>query len=744
MATQIEALVELYSTLYTFPREVGMPERRMVSSISDFLSFIQECTAKRRPCYAAVYAFEDHEFKTPIIDRIFLDFDSQGDSLYEVWDEVVEFTKFLESMKVKSMILFSGKKGFHIYIFIPPTVLKRPREALSELVKALVSKFEKAKDTKIKFLDWKVVGDVRRLARIPYTVHEETGRLAIIVDRLDYDLEDILEKSTRLEPVSITVHRNEELAFVLRYLDEVAEVKAARAESGSPKRDGIVYLQLPCIRTLLTTPLPPGKRRMEASKFIAIAYYYDHDGSMDGFETIAELFSERQKIGHQLKKSEVLGWKRGVYLLNEGRGPVWNCAEIRRYFRESFLNLKCSTCPLEKARVKDELQRRLEEIKTLKSSKGRDLLEEVKRVLDAYVVGEDENKLLLFLLLLEGQNVIVKGPPSTGKSRMVESVLKLFPEDDVVTVSGATKKFLRWMDRDYIPILYLKEMPKDMLEEVKGEGLAMDIKLAMSDKVLKIHVVDMSERRTVERTIRVDSVVMTTVDIDLAPDIESRVWILAPDISPEQTRRVLLYKALQYTGFTNPPTEDEIMEIREMVRALRTNAKIIIPGAQFIAEALFEYSQYPRVRRDIDKIFLLIGAVAKARGRIYNIDGTPVVIAHPDDVKTALELSRSAITAMVSNVDTFTYSIYKSLRKISETIPQLTPQTLADIMDIPQNLAEEYLEKLVKSGLAVRYREGHSVVYRLKEMQERAINVDFEKIKEEFERFMREMEGKLS
>jgi predicted transcriptional regulator len=744
MATQIDRLVDIYATLYTFPREVGMPERRTVSSISEFLSFIQECTGRRRPCYAAVYAFEDHEFKTPIVDRVFLDFDSQDGALEEVWEEVSEFTDFLGTMKIKPLTLFSGKKGFHIYIFIPPTVLKRPREALIELVKTLVSKFEKTKDRKIKYLDWKVVGDIRRLARIPYTVHEDTGRLAIIVDKLDYTLEELLERSQRLEPVDVKIHRSEELGFVLRYLDEVSAVKATREELHESRREGVVYLNVPCIRTLLTTPLPPGKRRVEASKFIAIAYYYDHNSSMEGFETIAELFAERQKIGHQLKKAEVLGWKRGVYQLNNGRGPVWNCAEIRKYFRESFLKLNCSVCPVEKHRLKEELQRKLEEIKTLKSSKGRDLLEEVKRVLDAYVVGEDENKLLLFLLLLEGQNVIVKGPPSTGKSRMVESVLKLFPEDDVVTVSGATKKFLRWMERDHIPILYLKEMPKDMLEEVKGEGLAMDIKLAMSDKILKVLIVDMSEKRTVEKTIRVDSVAMTTIDIDLAPDIESRVWILAPDISPEQTRRVLLYKALQYTSFNTPPTDEELREIREMARALRANTKIIIPGAQHIAEALFEYSQYPRVRRDIDKIFLLIGAVAKVRGRIYNLNGTPVVIAHPDDVRTAFELSKTAITAMVSNVDTFTYTIYKSLKKISETISPLTPQTLADIMDIPQNLAEKYLDKLVKSGLAVRYKEAHSTVYRLKELQERTVTVDYEKIKEEYERFMREIEGKLS
>jgi hypothetical protein len=35
-------------------------------------------------------------------------------------------------------------------------------------------------------------------------------------------------------------------------------------------------------------------------------------------------------------------------------------------------------------------------------------------------------------------------------------------------------------------------------------------------------------------------------------------------------------------------------------------------------------------------------------------------------------------------------------------------------------------------------------VYRLKELHERTVTVDYEKIREEYERFMREIEGRLS
>jgi len=740
--SQVEELIELYNNLFFFPREVGDPTRRMVNNISEFIHFIFECTKNNKPAYTAVYTFRDKEFKEPIIDRIFLDFDASEGSLEDCWNEVREFAKFLKLAKIAPLVVFSGKKGFHIYIFFPEAKLKHQRESIRKFVTLLIARFESEKRTKIKYLDKKVVGDMRRLARIPYTLHEDTKRFAIIVRDLDMSLEEILEESENPKITVTPVIRSQEAYIVLKYIDEITDVEQRKLENKEIKKE-IIYLQLPCIRTLLSTALPPGKRRLGAAKFLAIAYYFDHNGSMDGFETIAELFSERQQVGHQLKKAEILGWKRGVYQLNEGKGPVWNCEEIRSYFRETFLQLKCHKCSLERLRVEEEIRKKLMEIRTIRALENRDLLEEIKRVLDWYIVGEDQNKLLLYLLLLEKQNIIVRGPPSSGKSTLVEAVLKLFPEDEVLTVSGATKKFLRWLDKDYIPILYLKEAPKDLLEELKGEGLAMDIKLAMSDKELRIFAVDPQLKKTIEKRIKVDSIVMTTIDIDLPPDIEARAWILTPDISSEQTEKVLLFKALQYSPNNIHRNEQVIEKLRTFSKALRANTKIIIPGSEYIAQAFFEYSRYPRVRRDIEKLYLLIGAIAKVRGRIYELNGERVVIAAPEDVKTAIELSRNIIIAMISNIDVFTYTIYNVFKELTEKTPTLTPELVSDFLDIPQSLAEEYLEKLVKSGLAVKYREANQVVYRLRELKEREVSIDFDKLQESYERYMESLKDQL-
>lgn len=741
--TRIKSLTELYSSLYLFPLEVGDPSRKVVNNVSELFDFILKCANEERPAFAAVYAFRDKEFKDPIVDRIFLDFDALEGELDKCWNEVRLFAKFLTQARINPLVVFSGKKGFHIYIFFPEVKLKHPEESIEKFVALLVSRFESTRARKIEYLDRKIVGDLRRLARIPYTVHEKSRRFAIIVSDLDTTLDKIIEESENPKIFVPPIVRSQEASLVLRYIDEVIDAEEAKARAEGEKKEGIVYLNLPCVRKLLSTVLPPGHRRMGASKFLAIAYYLDHNGSMDGFETLAELFAERQNIGHQLKKGEILGWKRGVYQLNDGRGPTWNCAEVREYFKESYLPLKCYKCPLEKARLEEELARKLSEIRAIRAVEKKDLLDGVKRTLDQFIVGEDENKILLYLLLLEKQNIIVRGPPSSGKSTLVEAVLRLFPENEVEVVSGATRKFLRWMDKDYIPILYLKETPKELLEEVKGEGLAMDVKLAMSDKELRILMVDPTQKRTIEKKIKVDSVVMTTTDIEIPSDIESRVWILTPDISSEQTKKVLLFKAHQYSPNKVEVNERELERIRIFSKALRSHTKIVVPGSEHIAEAFFEYAKYPRVRRDIEKLFLLIGAVAKVRGRIYELDGERFIVASPEDVKTAMDLSKNIVIAMISNIDVFTYSIYRSFKEITDKVPNLTPEIVSDLLDIPQSVAEEYLEKLVNAGFAIKHKEATQTVYRLRDIPEKTIKIDFDKIQKSYDDFMEKLRSRL-
>src|SRR4051794_11073766 len=82
----------------------------------------------------------------------------------------------------------------------------------------------------------------------------------------------------------------------------------------------------------------------------------------------------------------------------------------------------------------------------LKRLKRPDFLASIcSAVSDLGVVGEDKNALLLFIAgltkaLSNPVSVLVKGSSSSGKSNLVRNVLKLFPQDAVISRASLSKK----------------------------------------------------------------------------------------------------------------------------------------------------------------------------------------------------------------------------------------------------------------------------------------------------------------
>lgn len=722
----------LWSTLFSsFPREVGNPKRVVVRSLDELIKFYEENNG-RNPIYVSVYPYVENPSGGVQVDRIFIDFDAPSlDQLPSVYEEVKKFCTALKEKNIPFLSLFSGKKGFHVYIFFEPVTLTNPKETLKRVVKQLC----KWAGVEGKFIDWNVVGDIRRLARLPYSQHPETGLVCYPVDLSSSTLEEIIKAAESPPLLRFQLTRSREIAVLVSFIDFIVSLKEEKTERQTSKPAAatkqISYMRLPCIMSLLVNKLPPGGRWTKAAKFLAIAYYFDHDGSMEGFDRVAEVFVQRQTVGHRMRLSEVKGWARGVYKLNDGRGPTWNCDEIREYLREALLPIPCAKCKLKRLQ---ELENAIQlKANAVAIARQEDLLNRVKKVLDYYVVGEDENKLLLFLLLLESQNIVIKGPPASGKNTLVDAVIKLFPPEEILVVSGATPKFLRWLGKDRIGILYLKEAPKSIFAELKEEGLAMDVKLAMSDKKLILYMVDPRTKETIRREITIDSVVTTTTEVDLPEDVESRVWILSPDISPKQTEAVIEWKAQQYL-MTDSPPEEEVKRLRPIIASLRSSTRIIVPYAMAMVSMFKPFIHLPKVRRDVDKIFLLVGAIAKIRGRFYRLNNETVIIPTPQDLETAIQLGKQTIVSMLSGYDPFTVSIYRAFRALEAKYSALTPQIVSSALNIPQTLAQKYLRHLVSSGLAIYDESSRS--YSLRPLEEKTVTVDWEKVEQEYRTFM--------
>lgn len=132
-----------------FPREIAFPERRQVNNEEQFKKMIQAYNGKRN-IYYSIYDL------SLTIDKIFFDFD--GESALADARKLVEHCL---KNDYRFICLFSGKKGFHVYLFCQKTKEKR---LLKNAHIAICRQLNIRNDVHIN-------GDIARVARIPNSYH---------------------------------------------------------------------------------------------------------------------------------------------------------------------------------------------------------------------------------------------------------------------------------------------------------------------------------------------------------------------------------------------------------------------------------------------------------------------------------------------------------------------------------------------------------------------------------------------
>jgi hypothetical protein len=165
-------------------REVFYAERKTreyIEKHEDLDEYVQERAKVNAPAYVSVqpYSGRDQVFG---LEKLFFDFDSEED-LSKAWNEAKVFSQSLiKYYEVQPFIKISGRKGFHVDIFLN-RVVQFPTYRL-EFIKTIYEKLQTKILAGLKFqtLDQGVIGDIKRLERVPFSVHEATGDLCLPVD----------------------------------------------------------------------------------------------------------------------------------------------------------------------------------------------------------------------------------------------------------------------------------------------------------------------------------------------------------------------------------------------------------------------------------------------------------------------------------------------------------------------------------------------------------------------------------
>ena len=163
-----------------FGRGVGNPQRDFVKNPFEFIRFIERNESSGRCSYASVQPFEAYELPYCII-ALFFDFDCK-ENPEKAGDEALDFKARLERFyNVKAIVAFSGNKGYHVWVYLKTPIGKgltipQLKAVYNKLMKMIVG------NAKYESLDSSVIGDIKQLARVPYTHHNKTGKLCTFVD----------------------------------------------------------------------------------------------------------------------------------------------------------------------------------------------------------------------------------------------------------------------------------------------------------------------------------------------------------------------------------------------------------------------------------------------------------------------------------------------------------------------------------------------------------------------------------
>jgi energy-coupling factor transporter ATP-binding protein EcfA2 len=334
-------------------------------------------------------------------------------------------------------------------------------------------------------------------------------------------------------------------------------------------------------------------------------------------------------------------------------------------------------------------------------------LEALKPHLDVVIVGEDDNKQAIYTLLIgskfadldKKQIIILKGTEGGGKTTIASTLTGFFKTK---TVGRFTEHALEYSDIKGYEVLYIKELGSMDMDK---QGVASIKFLSADDKgfIVEYTIRDEEGRfRTEQKRIPAITTVSTTTRLSLDSQFERRAWLFNVDESPEQTERVLKWKARIgqqkdeiKLGLRKITDYDFSRLVIERFNKQLKPAKIVIPFRESLAQILD--SNILRARGDIDKLYTFIELYGLLNLKRLQKVGEDVYIATSEIAVEALNIVDRVLANMLGSGD----------ERIKPLINVLKELGVKAYDNIDKGLREQIAIKLGKSEGSVRLYLNH-------------------------------------
>lgn len=467
--------------------------------------------------------------------------------------------------------------------------------------------------------------------------------------------------------------------------------------------------------------------RSSGAAILAIACRVDNLGKKEAYKIMGEYVEACSQTGTEFKLGEGTQWIDWTYTQEK---PFWNCQLL-----EDIGLHERSTC--------EHCQMRNRESREILTQTT--LLTQIKSVLDEEIVGEDDTKLLIFLLCLSknfpsktgrpgwnipqdpmSQNVILSSDSASGKTWLTKKILQLFGDEnsDYFIISRLTKSAINYytdinMDGKVI-----------FIEEMQGlDENTAQLRVWMSEGSLNLQTVEKvkdeegnEQNKLVTRKTQGQPVFISNQAEGIIEDqLNNRSWVLSTDVTDTQTGKILDYQDKLTKGIHKV----NMIKARKLKEAL----KLLKPYHFTIPFADRKAMGIPlttvRSRRDYDKFLTLIKCSAYLhqlqREIVKDEKGNEFIICDIKDYEIARQYSQSVLGATFSGLTNAQIDLLQYIKNSSW-------KTEFGMSDIMRNLGKSQshwhglLKQLSNLGfITVEKSVGNSYVFSI--VESKAVNI---------------------
>ena len=308
------------------------------------------------------------------------------------------------------------------------------------------------------------------------------------------------------------------------------------------------------------------------------------------------------------------------------------------------------------------------------------LLDEALKLI--YFAGDTSNAKLLFLASLtrfsnKPVSVLIKGASGSGKSALMNMILRFIPEKDKEIFTSMSEKSISFMEENSLRHKVLAIQEFNGLNNPEGNTILRSL-LSEGKIRRQTSITNTKDNNFTTQVNEVKgpvSLFMTTTEKFIHPEDENRMLSITVDKSSGQIREVLLTIAEKFNGVN--PSLEIFTEMQAISLKYQEKKEVEIPFAKNIAQSMD--TNFDQVLRHFDKILSLIEAHALLHQEERELKDEKVVANEEDYEVVSALLEPVFANNTHKHIDFDMMRIIKAIEEYGEIKGSILDATPGDI-----------------------------------------------------------------